>query len=170
MAEPEAGAEERSESHVLAERREKLERLRGEGVEPYPHQFEGRTEIATVRAEHEGLEPGEETESSYRVAGRIAARRGHGKSAFIDLVDGTGRIQLHSRADVVGERSHELLTGLDLGDFVGVDGDRLQDPARRALAEGDRLGRCWPRACARRPTSSTASRTPSCATATASST
>jgi len=48
MAEPEAGAEERPESHVLAERREKLERLRGEGVEPYPHQFEGRTEIATV--------------------------------------------------------------------------------------------------------------------------
>ncbi len=126
MAEPEEQApsqgEERSESHVLAERREKLERLRGEGVEPYPHQFEGRTEIATVRAEHEGLEAGEETESSYRVAGRIAARRGHGKSAFIDLVDGSGRIQLHSRADVVGERSHELLTGLDLGDFVGVTG------------------------------------------------
>ena len=50
MAEPEEQApsqgDERPESHVLAERREKLERLRGEGVEPYPHQFEGRTEIA----------------------------------------------------------------------------------------------------------------------------
>jgi lysyl-tRNA synthetase class 2 len=120
MAEPESG--ERSEHHVIAERREKLGRLREDGIEPFPHDFDGRVEIATVKAAHEGLEAGEETEAVHRVAGRIAARRGHGKAAFIDLVDGSGRIQLHSRADVVGEREHELLTGLDLGDIVGVDG------------------------------------------------
>jgi lysyl-tRNA synthetase class 2 len=113
---------EQSESHVIAERREKLERLRAAGIEPFPHEFEGRTEIAAVQAAHEDLADGEETEQTYRVAGRIAARRGHGKAAFIDLVDASGRIQLHSRADVLGEQSHELLTGLDLGDIVGVDG------------------------------------------------
>ncbi len=79
-------------------------------------------EIAAVHAAHDGLAAGEESEDAYRVAGRIAARRGHGKAAFIDLVDGSGKIQLHSRTDVLGERSHELLTGLDLGDIVGVDG------------------------------------------------
>jgi lysyl-tRNA synthetase, class II len=122
MAEPEADPAERSESHVIAERREKLERLREAGVEPFPHEFEGRVEIADVKAAHGDLGAGEETDDAYRVAGRITARRGHGKAAFIDLVDGSSRIQLHSRADVVGEREHELLTGLDLGDIVGVDG------------------------------------------------
>jgi lysyl-tRNA synthetase, class II len=58
-----------------------------------------------------------------RVAGRITARRGHGKAAFIDLRDRSGQIQLHSRADVVGDESHERLIGLDIGDFVGVEGE-----------------------------------------------
>jgi lysyl-tRNA synthetase, class II len=122
MDEPDSGAEERVESHVIAERREKLERLREAGIEPFPHAFDGRVEIAAVHTYHGALDAGEETDDRYRVAGRIAARRGHGKAAFIDLVDGSGRIQVHSRADVVGEREHELLTGLDLGDIVGVDG------------------------------------------------
>jgi lysyl-tRNA synthetase class 2 len=117
MAEPE-----HSESHVLAERREKLERLRADGIEPFPHNFADRVEIADVHAAHDGLEPGEETEDSYRVAGRIAARRGHGKAAFVDLIDGSGKIQLHSRADVLGEDEHERLVGLDLGDVIGVEG------------------------------------------------
>ena len=115
-------AEPQSESQLLAERREKLERLREAGIDPFPPEFAGRVEIATVHAAHDGLETGEETEDAYRVAGRIAARRGHGKAAFIDLVDASGKIQLHSRADVLGEERHELLTSLDLGDVVGVDG------------------------------------------------
>jgi lysyl-tRNA synthetase class 2 len=114
--------EERSESHVIAERREKLARLRKSGVEPFPHAFEGRTEIATVRSAHEGLAAGEETNDSYRVAGRVAARRGHGKAAFLDLVDGSGRIQLHAREDVIGAESFEGLVGVDLGDIIGAEG------------------------------------------------
>jgi lysyl-tRNA synthetase class 2 len=119
VAEPE---EQQSESNVLAERRGKLERLREAGVEPFPHDYEGRTEIAVVRAAHEGLETGEETGSSYRVAGRIAARRGQGKAAFIDLVDGSGRIQIHARRDVLGDEAFDFLVGLDLGDIAGVEG------------------------------------------------
>jgi lysyl-tRNA synthetase, class II len=122
MAEPEHGAEERSEPHVLAERREKLERLREQGIEPFPHEFDGRTEIASVHAAHDELADGEETEQAYRVAGRIASRRDMGKAAFLDLVDASGRIQLHSRADVAGADEHERLVGLDLGDVIGVEG------------------------------------------------
>src|SRR3954471_1073235 len=113
---------ERPESHVIAERREKLARVRDSGIEPYPHSFEGRTEIAAVRAKHEGLDAGEETDDRYRVAGLIAARRGHGKAAFLDLVDGSGHIQLHAREDVLGEEPFERLVGLDLGDIIGADG------------------------------------------------
>jgi len=122
MAEAESGAAERSEPHVIAERRAKLERLREQGIDPFPPEFAGRVEISTVHDAHGGIADGEETEAPFRIAGRIAARRGHGKAAFIDLVDASGKIQLHSRSDVLGEQAHELLISLDLGDFVGVDG------------------------------------------------
>jgi lysyl-tRNA synthetase class 2 len=105
-----------------SDRRQKLERLREQGVEPFPHAFEGRAEIAAVRAEHEGLDPGEETDSRHRVAGRITARREMGKASFIDLRDGTGKLQLQVRVDELGDESYERLVGLDLGDIVGVDG------------------------------------------------
>jgi len=78
--------------------------------------------IAAVRAEHEGLAPGEETSVSHRVAGRLVARRGQGKMAFLDLVDRSGQIQLQARADVLGAERMEQLLSLDLGDLIGVDG------------------------------------------------
>jgi lysyl-tRNA synthetase class 2 len=119
MAAPE---EEQDTSELLAARRRKLERLREEGVEPFPHAYEGVVAIADVRAAHAELEAGAETDASYRLAGRIAARRGQGKAAFVDLVDRSGRIQLHARVDVLGEAAFERLVGLDLGDLIGIDG------------------------------------------------
>jgi len=104
------------------DRRAKAESLRAAGVEPFPHQFQGVVPTADVRAAHRFLSPGEETDSAYRLAGRLAARRGHGGAAFLDLVDRAGRIQVHARKDVLGEDSFERLISLDLGDLVGVDG------------------------------------------------
>jgi lysyl-tRNA synthetase, class II len=115
-------AEQPELSDVLRDRREKLERLREAGIEPFPHEFAAREAIAEVRAAHEGLAPGLETESVHRVAGRIVARRGHGKAAFLDLRDGSGQIQLHAREDLLGARAFELLLDLDLGDLIGVEG------------------------------------------------
>lgn len=107
---------------LLAARRAKLDRLRADGVEPFPHAFPGVEAVAAVRAAHEGLEAGVETEATHRVAGRLAARRGQGKMAFLDLVDRSGRLQLQARADVLGPDLHARLLELDLGDLVGVDG------------------------------------------------
>ena len=112
-------------SDVLRDRREKLERIRAAGVDPFPHEFADREDIAEVRAAHEGLAAGIETDSRHRVAGRIVGRRGHGKAAFLDLRDGSGQIQLHARADTLGEEAFELLVDLDLGDFVGAEGTAL---------------------------------------------
>ena len=78
-----------------------------------------------MRAAHEGLAPGIETESRHRVAGRIVGRRGHGKACFLDLRDGSGQIQLHAREDLLGEEAYELLVDLDLGDIVGVEGTAM---------------------------------------------
>jgi lysyl-tRNA synthetase, class II len=113
---------ERESSDLLAERRAKLERLRDAGIEPFPHGFPDRTEIAAVREAHEGLEPGEETDHRYRVAGRLTARRGHGKASFLDLKDGTGQIQIQARVDELGDDSYRGLLSLDIGDIVGIEG------------------------------------------------
>ncbi|HEX8075881.1 MAG TPA: lysine--tRNA ligase [Thermoleophilaceae bacterium] len=104
------------------DRRAKLARLREAGVDPFPHEYPGVVPIADVHAAHGDLEAGEETDAQYRVAGRLAARRGHGRAAFLDLQGRGGRIQVHARADVLGEEEFERLVSLDLGDLVGVDG------------------------------------------------
>ncbi len=122
MSEP---PEQRKLSDVLQDRRDKLERIRGEGIDPFPHEFGQREEIAELRAAHEGLAPGVETDSRHRVAGRLVARRGHGKACFLDLRDGSGQIQLHAREDLLGAEAYRLLVELDLGDIVGVEGTAL---------------------------------------------
>ena len=61
--------------------------------------------IAEAKAPYDGCPPGDETEDRVRVAGRLHARRGQGKAAFLDLDDRTGRMQLHARVDVLGEES-----------------------------------------------------------------
>jgi lysyl-tRNA synthetase, class II len=109
-------------SDLLKARRAKLDVLRAEGIEPFPHAFGGVESIASVRAAHEALEAGEETDAVHRVAGRLSARRGQGKMAFLDLVDRSGRIQLQARVDELGGDGMEHLLGLDLGDLIGVDG------------------------------------------------
>jgi lysyl-tRNA synthetase, class II len=91
-------------------------------VDPFPHEFDGVEPIASVREAHDSLQPGDETTVAHRVAGRLAARRGQGKMAFLDIVDRSGRIQLQARVDDLGADGMERLLDLDLGDVVGIDG------------------------------------------------
>jgi len=107
---------------LLAARRAKLERLRADGIDPFPHDYPGVVPIADVRAAHAGLQAGAETGARYRVAGRLHARRGQGKMAFLDLVDRSGRLQLQATLDGLGEQRMARLLDLDLGDLIGVDG------------------------------------------------
>jgi lysyl-tRNA synthetase, class II len=107
---------------VLIDRRHKLDELRAAGVDPFPHSFAGVQPIAEVKAPHSDLPAGEETESRARIAGRLAARRGQGRAAFLDVVDRSGRMQLHARVDLLGEERMAALLGLDLGDLIGADG------------------------------------------------
>ena len=85
-----------------------------------PKRFPDREEIAAVRAEAEKLEPGTEAPETRRLAGRVMARRGHGKLVFLDLVDRSGRIQLLCDTSRTGE------VDLALGDLVGVTGRPAQ--------------------------------------------
>ncbi len=85
---------------LIAERRAKAQRpARGATPSAFPAPPSPESSrSATILAAYEHLEAGEETDERHRVAGRIAARRGAGKAAFLDLVDRSGKIQLHARA------------------------------------------------------------------------
>lgn len=111
---------------LIDERRAKAERLREADRSAFPYSFPEAEPIASILDAYAGLQTGEETEAEHRVAGRIAARRGSGGAAFLDLVDRTGKIQLHARLDVLGEDAFARLTSLDLGDLIGVDGAPLR--------------------------------------------
>ncbi|MCW2971217.1 MAG: lysyl-tRNA synthetase [Solirubrobacterales bacterium] len=111
---------------LIAERRAKALRLRQTDAEAFPYAFAGTEPIAAILDAYEHLAAGEETEDSHRVAGRVLAKRGAGKAAFLDLVDRTGKIQLHARVDVLGSEALQRLTSLDVGDLIGVDGAALR--------------------------------------------
>jgi len=97
----------------------KLNELRSKGVEPYPYRFERTHTIAQAL---EGFESLAKAETSVRVAGRLYTRRDFGKTLFFDLHDSSGKIQLYVRKDAIGEERFALLSLIDLGDFVGVEG------------------------------------------------
>jgi lysyl-tRNA synthetase class 2 len=111
---------------LIAERRAKAQRLKESDPEAFPHSYKGVEPIEEILSSYARLADGEETDEVHRVAGRLAARRGAGGSAFLDLIDRTGKIQLHARLDVLGKEAFERLTSLDLGDLVGVDGAVLR--------------------------------------------
>jgi lysyl-tRNA synthetase, class II len=111
---------------LIAERRAKAQKLRETDPEAFPYSYPGVEPIAAVRGAYEHLAVGEETEDLHRVAGRLAGKRGQGGAAFLDLVDRSGKVQLHARLDVLGEEAFERLRSLDLGDLLGVDGAVLR--------------------------------------------
>jgi lysyl-tRNA synthetase, class II len=113
-------------SELIAERRAKARRLREADPTAFPYSFPDVEPIDAILDCYAPLESGDETEESHRVAGRLVARRGSGKAAFLDLVDRSGKIQLHARLDVLGEEAFARLVSLDLGDLIGVDGAPLR--------------------------------------------
>ncbi|HJW74228.1 MAG TPA: lysine--tRNA ligase, partial [Thermoleophilia bacterium] len=110
---------------VLDERRRKLDELRRRLPVPFPTAYRGREEIARLREAYEHLSDGDEDAAVHRAAGRVMARRLHGKLSFLVLKDGTGELQLLAAADALGD-DYEAVRDLDLGDIVGAEGTMLR--------------------------------------------
>ncbi len=102
-------------SEVLKERLDKIKKLKEEGVALYPNHFLSDERICRLLESFEENKP-------VRVAGRMMARRMHGKSSFCDLRDETGKIQIYVKADVVGKEAFDLFGLLDIGDILGIEG------------------------------------------------
>ncbi len=95
-------------------RLEKLESLKKRGIDPYPGTITRKETIAKAR---------KLTGKSVAVAGRVMGMRGHGKIFFLDLVDGTGKLQVVLKSDVCEKKSFAITAFMDLGDFLAVQGE-----------------------------------------------
>ncbi len=107
------------------DRKRKLDGVVALGIDPFGARFEGVIANAEVRARVEGLSlaPGTSDETAKtRAAGRIALFRLMGKLAFLTIRDSTGDLQIGVSKARVGDKAWELMSLLDLGDIIGVDG------------------------------------------------
>ena len=102
----------------MRDRREKLERLRASGVDPYSRGFRP---THTTRSARELLGDSENTDP-VAIAGRLMVKRKQGGLIFADVQDGLGRIQLMATREILGEQEFERFADLDAGDILGVRG------------------------------------------------
>ncbi|HET89524.1 MAG TPA: lysine--tRNA ligase [Chloroflexi bacterium] len=109
------------------QRVEKLERLRANGITPYPHRVQRTHTIAQAIEAFETVEETGETPPSVTLTGRLRSMRGMGKLTFAHIEDGTGAIQLFLRIQNVGEKAYQLFAQyFDLGDFVEAEGELMR--------------------------------------------
>ncbi len=109
---------------IYEQRKGKLEALGELGVNVYPTGYDQSHSISEAAAEF-GEQTGEQLEAAapnLRIAGRLVALRGHGKTAFGHLSDGASRLQIYIRRDTVKSPGFEIFKLLDVGDFIGVEG------------------------------------------------
>jgi lysyl-tRNA synthetase, class II len=106
-----------------ARRLGEVEAIRAAGGDPYPVRFDRDRTAASLHEEFGSLEPGTETGVTVRVAGRLLLIRRQGKLIFATLRDGTATIQLFVSQSEVGEEGLATFARLDLGDWVGVEGE-----------------------------------------------
>jgi len=104
---------------------QKLKQIRELGYDPYPTFYRHTHSLAQVSKEF-GTKTSEELEQSkqkVRIAGRILTNRPFGKAGFITLSDGEGQLQAYVKMDQLPERDFQLYKLLDIGDFIGVEGN-----------------------------------------------
>ncbi len=105
-----------TEAELIAVRREKLGKIRELGIDPYGAKFDTTTTPGKLKADFAD-------EQAVTIAGRLLAIRDMGKSVFATIGDVEGRIQIYLNKKGVSETHWELYQLLDLGDWIGVEGE-----------------------------------------------
>tara|TARA_B110000438_G_scaffold47085_2_gene47296 strand:+ start:2386 stop:3879 length:1494 start_codon:yes stop_codon:yes gene_type:complete len=110
--------EHKSLQQLIDFRLEKLKKLREDGVNPYPVRFNQTHRSKNIKDNYNQLEG-----KSVAIAGRVMAIRKMGKASFAQLLDVEGKIQFFIKKDKVGEKVYTHFKLLDIGDYVGIEGD-----------------------------------------------
>ena len=100
-------------------RLDKMHKIEEKGLKPFGYKYEYTHRSGDVKEQFDALS---EAETEVKLAGRVMAIRGHGKTCFMDMQDKDGRIQVYVRKDVLGEDNYALIKMMDIGDTVGVTG------------------------------------------------
>ncbi|MFC1548381.1 lysine--tRNA ligase [Candidatus Omnitrophota bacterium] len=100
---------------LIEQRYKNLEKLKEAGINPFAQSFSDIESIEAVKNDFSEERPS-------RIAGRIMAKREHGKSMFCDLKDFTGKMQVYVKKDIVGDEAFSIFKSLDIGDIIGVSG------------------------------------------------
>ncbi|AOZ88587.1 lysine--tRNA ligase [Bacillus xiamenensis] len=105
-------------------RRDKMNKMREEGIDPFGERYDRSHQSAQIIAEYDEFskEDLEEKAVQVTIAGRMMTKRGKGKAGFAHIQDLEGQIQIYVRKDSVGEEAYELFKSSDLGDIIGVTG------------------------------------------------
>lgn len=106
-------------NEMLQIRRQKLKELQDQGKNPFLiEKFNPDHHTTDITDNYDEFEGKEVT-----VAGRVMSKRGHGKISFMDIQDMKGRIQILSKIDELGEEAYKIVSYLDMGDIIGVEGE-----------------------------------------------
>lgn len=103
---------------IILSRLNKLQQLREKNINPYSNAFKPNANIIDIIEKYENYE-----KVKVKIAGRILIFRHHGKATFSDIRDASGQIQIYFRKDNIKDEKYELLHLLDIGDFIGVEGE-----------------------------------------------
>lgn len=120
---------------ITRERQHKLDRIRQRGINPYPHRFHRSHTAEQAVALLKQIEDGAKQAEGVSVAGRIIARRPMGKLIFLDLRDGSGKIQLCFYKQRLDEENRELFRDIDIGDIIGVNGQLIRTKSGEPTVE-----------------------------------
>jgi lysyl-tRNA synthetase class 2 len=110
-------------SEPLKLKLEKIKDLIKKGKQLYGRKFNRDILIEDIKKKYSNLSSGQKTEDSFKIAGRVMIFRIHGKAAFCDIKDFSGKIQLYINLKSVGEERYNEFLELDIGDWVGVSGN-----------------------------------------------
>ncbi|MCI2426488.1 lysine--tRNA ligase [Candidatus Acetothermia bacterium] len=107
---------------LIENRKKKLDQWRRYGIDPYPLRCKRIVSIAQVHASNLSSSSDEVSNAKTDIAGRIIAMRHMGRACFLDIIDGSGKLQVYATKTDFEEEAYQRLLELDIGDFIGVSG------------------------------------------------
>ena len=104
-------------------RKEKLEKIKSLGINPYPSKFEYTHSLKEIIKNFSNIAHGETSKESMKICGRIIARREMGKATFCHIIGQDEKLQVYIKQDAIGKENYQnFLSLIDIGDFIGFTG------------------------------------------------